>query len=91
MDTVPLSPDCPPWCTVDHQNVGPKFHALCAGEVLRKHGSVVVVVTHEDDADGVELAYHMQGKRPSVALLSEPETRELRDYLTGALEILDPS
>ena len=88
METVPATHACPAWCTINHQKISPTFHALCTGEVRRKHGSVVVAVTRDDDSDGVELAYHVNGKAPAIAFLSEEETRELRDYLDGALTTL---
>src|SRR5437667_359743 len=41
MQTVPAPPDCPSWCTIDHENIGPTFHALCTGEVQSQHCSIV--------------------------------------------------
>jgi hypothetical protein len=80
---------CPSWCRVNH-SAGTPYHARLVGQVLWPQSSVVVVVRYDevDDADCVEMTYHVTDGKPASVFLDAYEAQQLRDHLNDAVNLL---
>ena len=75
-----VATDCPAWCAVDHDEIGPAFHA---SGVLPPAGSPVVSRLWQEYDRGSRSGVVVAGK-----LLSEAEAHELGMALVGAADLL---